>query len=92
MSGDHIVIDERKFLRIGGIPICRVTPGGNLEFKDKDGYRSRQRGSAFVTVTLEQIARAIMPVPMMAYAPENIETEVIPVMKESAAPSAQAAQ
>ena len=54
-----VVIDNKRFLRIDGIPICRVTENGTLELKDKDGRRSRQRGSAFVEVTLADVQSAI---------------------------------
>lgn len=54
-----VLIDERRFLRVSGIPVCRVTPEGNLELKDKDGRRSQKRGSAFVEVGLDQIQVAV---------------------------------
>ncbi len=55
----RVVIDERRFLRVGGIPVCRVTASGKLELKDKDGRRSRTRGSAFVTVGFDEIQTAV---------------------------------
>lgn len=54
-----VVIDERRFLRVGGIPVCRITLSGKLELKDKDGRRSRARGSAFETVGLDEIQTAV---------------------------------
>jgi hypothetical protein len=59
----RVVIDDRRFLSIDGIKVCRVTRDGRLEFKDKDGRRSRMRGSAYVTVNAEQITRAIHTIP-----------------------------
>lgn len=56
---DRITIDNRRFLRVDGIPICRVTNRGTLELKDKDGRRSRERGSAFVEVGLDELQTVI---------------------------------
>lgn len=56
---DRVVVDNRRFLRIDGIKVCRVTNDGLLEFKDKDGRRSRHRGSAYVTVYADQISQAV---------------------------------
>jgi hypothetical protein len=55
----RVLIDERRFLRISGIPVCRVTPNGKLELKDKDGRRSQKRGSAFVEVGFDEIQTAV---------------------------------
>ena len=54
-----VTIDKNRFLRVDGIPVCRVTERGTLELKDKDGRRSRQRGSAFVEVNLAEVQSAI---------------------------------
>lgn len=59
MSNRRVIVDSRRFLRVDGIKVCRVTNDGLLEFKDKDGRRSRTRGSAYVTVYADQIAQAI---------------------------------
>lgn len=59
MSERNVNIDSRGFLRIDGIKVCRVTDEGLLEFKDKDGRRSRTRGSAYVTVYADQISQAV---------------------------------
>ena len=59
MSERRVVVDNRRFLRVDGIKVCRVTNEGLLEFKDKDGRRSRSRGSAYVTVYADQISQAI---------------------------------
>ena len=56
---DRITIDNRRFLRVDGIPICRITNRGTLELKDKDGRRARKRGSAFVEVGLDELQTAI---------------------------------
>ena len=59
MSEKRIRIDNRRFLRVDGIPVCRVTNRGTLELKDKDGRRSRERGSAFVEVGLDELQSVI---------------------------------
>ena len=56
---DRVTIDNRRFLRVDGIPICRITNRGTLELKDKDGRRARKRGSAFVEVGLDELQTAI---------------------------------
>lgn len=56
---DRITIDNRRFLRVDGIPICRITNRGTLELKDKDGRRARKRGSAFVEVGLDELQTVI---------------------------------
>ncbi len=56
---DRVTIDNRRFLRVDGIPICRITDRGTLEVKDKDGRRARKRGSAFVEVGLDELQTAI---------------------------------
>ena len=56
---DRVTIDNRRFLRVDGIPICRITNRGTLELKDKDGRRARKRGSAFVEVGLDELQTVI---------------------------------
>ena len=56
---DRVTIDNKRFLRVDGIPICRITNRGTLELKDKDGRRARKRGSAFVEVGLDELQTAI---------------------------------
>lgn len=53
-----IEVDSRGFLVIDGIKLCRVV-GGRLELKDKDGRRSRERGSAYVLVSMEDLAHVV---------------------------------
>jgi hypothetical protein len=52
-------INPRRFLTIDGVPVARVLPTGELEFKDKDLHRSARRRSTFVTVTVEEIKAAV---------------------------------
>ncbi len=59
MIASKVTIDERRFLRIDGIPVCRITDRGTLELKDKDGTRSRRRGTAYVEVGFDEIQSAI---------------------------------
>lgn len=56
---DRVTIDNKHFLRVDGIPVCRITNRGTLELKDKDGRRARKRGSAFVEVGLDELQTAI---------------------------------
>lgn len=56
---DRVTIDNKRFLRVDGIPVCRITNRGTLELKDKDGRRARKRGSAFVEVGLDELQTAI---------------------------------
>lgn len=52
-------ITPRRFLTIDGVPVARVLPTGELEFKDKDLHRSARRRTAYVTVTVEEIKQAV---------------------------------
>lgn len=54
-----VQVDKKDFLRIDGIPMCKVTRHGLLELKDKDGRRARARGSAYVEVGFDQIQAAV---------------------------------
>lgn len=56
---NRVTIDNKRFLRVDGIPICRITNRGTLELKDKDGRRARKRGSAFVEVGLDELQTVI---------------------------------
>lgn len=52
-------VNPRQFLTIDGLPVARVLPTGELEFKDKDIHRSSRRRTAYVTVTVEEIKQAV---------------------------------
>jgi hypothetical protein len=54
-----IQVDNRKFLVVDGMKVCKVTAAGLLEFKDKSADRSQKRGSPFIYVSVEEIDRAI---------------------------------
>ena len=71
MSNRRVEVDSRRFLRVDGIKVCRVTNDGLLEFKDKDGRRSRSRGSAYVTVYADQISQAVENVSTSQEAPSD---------------------
>ena len=58
-NGTSVYVDENRFLVVDGIKIGRVNQPGVIELKDKDGRRSRQRGSAFVEVRLDDIHAAL---------------------------------
>ncbi len=71
MSERRVIVDSRRFLRVDGIKVCRVTNDGLLEFKDKDGRRSRNRGSAYVTVYADQISQAVEDVSLIKEVSDN---------------------
>lgn len=52
-------VDNRGFLRVDGVPICKVQPSGQLEIADKDRLRAVERGTRMVSFTVEDIVEAI---------------------------------
>ena len=55
----RVYVNEAGWLMADGIKMGRVTGDGVIEIKDKNGPRSRERGTAFVEVTVDEILMAV---------------------------------
>lgn len=56
----QVTVDNKGFVVVDGVKVCKVTRDGKLQFCDKDRLRSQQRGTRFVEVspdTLASVAR-----------------------------------
>ena len=56
---DRVYVNEAGWLLADGIKLGKVTGEGTIEIKDKNGPRSRERGTAFVEVTVDEILLAV---------------------------------
>ena len=55
----RVYVNEAGWLLADGIKLGKVTGDGVIEIKDKNGPRSRERGTAFVEITVDEILLAV---------------------------------
>jgi len=53
-----VEVDSRSFVKVDGVPVCKVTSDGKLQFCDKDRRRSSERGTRYVVVDPSVIVAA----------------------------------
>ena len=56
---DRVYVNDAGWLLADGIKLGKVTGDGVIEIKDKNGPRSRERGTAFVEITVDEILLAV---------------------------------
>lgn len=54
-----VVLQRDGFLCVDGVKIGRLVRGC-LELKDKDRYRSRERGSEYIYIPIEELTAALV--------------------------------
>lgn len=57
-----LLLCENNFVRLDGVLICRITNEGDLEFYDKDKRRSEERGTPYVTISLDDFIPLVIEV------------------------------
>ena len=56
---NRVYVNEAGWLLADGVKLGKVTGDGIIEIKDKNGPRSRERGTAFVEITVDEILMAV---------------------------------